>query len=130
MDRKFGDVMREARTAAKVSMGDLSRQLDLSVPYISDIERNRRNPPSEEVVRHIAALLGLDPDDFVVVAARTRERLELEMRAPTQAQQKLATALTRKWATVTDAEAAEVCRVLEGRVTDPGKEGEHGREPA
>lgn len=130
MERKFGEALREAREGSKKSMGDVARELGFSVPYISDIERDRRNPPAEDVIRRIAAFLGVDADALVVLAAQTKKRLELEMRSPTPGQRILATALTRRWAGVTPEQAEQVRKVLEGGAADGGETGHDRGNPS
>ena len=52
----IGRAMRKLREDANVSLRELARRAKLSVPYISDLERGRRNW-SPELVRRLGALL-------------------------------------------------------------------------
>lgn len=56
----FGQTVRTLREDAGKTMGDLARALDVSVTYVSDIERGQRPPPSAETVDAIAKFLGVD----------------------------------------------------------------------
>ena len=39
MPERFGDALRSTRQKAKRSLGDVARLLDVSVVYVSDVER-------------------------------------------------------------------------------------------
>ena len=46
---KLGDHLRSIRKEHKLTLKDLSQRADLSVPYLSDIERGVVNPSIETV---------------------------------------------------------------------------------
>ena len=52
----LGGHMRKLREGANVSLRELAHRAELSAPYISDLERGRRNW-SPELVRRLGALL-------------------------------------------------------------------------
>jgi transcriptional regulator with XRE-family HTH domain len=54
----LGERIREERTRRGITQAMLARQLDLSVAYVSLIERGGRNPPYTTVV-DIARALGV-----------------------------------------------------------------------
>jgi len=56
----YGEAIREAREARGWSLRDLGAALDLSVPYLSDIERGNRAPLGEVHEAALASALGLD----------------------------------------------------------------------
>jgi transcriptional regulator with XRE-family HTH domain len=58
--RRLGDRVREHRRARGMTQEALARALDLSVAYVSLIERGGRNPPYTTVVA-IARALGVAP---------------------------------------------------------------------
>lgn len=70
----FGQVIAEARKQAGLSQKDLAAKLHkedgeaISPQYLNDIERDRRNPPSEHILKQIASLLGL-PLEFLLFKA-------------------------------------------------------------
>lgn len=73
--RRLGDVLREARVAADLTLRDLAKRLSLSASYISDIE-NERRVPAEEVLRQLATELKLQPDELLAKAGRVGDKTE------------------------------------------------------
>ena len=71
-NRTIGDVIHEARVKLKLSLRDVTKKLDITPSYLSDIENNRR-VPSEEVLGRLAKLLDLDYDDLMARAGRFGE---------------------------------------------------------
>lgn len=62
------------RIAAGRTLKDLADLLNVTVPYMSDIERGRRNPPSSQQIRQLSSYLG-QPD-----ACQRLEELAIESR--------------------------------------------------
>lgn len=77
--RTLGELLREARTAADLSLRDLAKKLSISPSYISDIENDRR-VPSEEVLRDLANTFGLNFDDLMAMAGRVGDQTERYLR--------------------------------------------------
>jgi transcriptional regulator with XRE-family HTH domain len=71
-NRTIGDVIHDARAKLKLSLRDVTKELDITPSYLSDIENNRR-VPSEEVLRKLADFLKLDYDDLMARAGRFGE---------------------------------------------------------
>ena len=69
MEGSLGDVIRRARTGAKLSLRDLSKLVAVTASYLSDIE-NERRIPSEEVLVTIGKVLDLKFDDMMALAGR------------------------------------------------------------
>jgi transcriptional regulator with XRE-family HTH domain len=44
----FGEYLKRKREEKQISLRELARRLDLSAPYLSDVENNRRGPLTEE----------------------------------------------------------------------------------
>ncbi len=44
----FGEYLKRNREEKQISLRELARRLDLSAPYLSDVENNRRGPLTEE----------------------------------------------------------------------------------
>jgi transcriptional regulator with XRE-family HTH domain len=55
-DRTLGEVVRELREKADLSLRELARKLDVSPPFLSDVELGRRYP-SDETLQKIAKVL-------------------------------------------------------------------------
>jgi transcriptional regulator with XRE-family HTH domain len=63
--RRLGEKVREQRRTRGMTQEALAEALDLSVAYVSLIERGGRNPPYTTVVA-IARALGVSPSRIVV----------------------------------------------------------------
>ena len=72
----FGDAITRARkdkqlSQKEVAAGTLKEDgLSISAQYLNDVEHNRRNPPSEFIVRQLANTLDLDLDYLLFLAGR------------------------------------------------------------
>jgi transcriptional regulator with XRE-family HTH domain len=67
---KFGEALRLARGTK--TLGQLSRHLGVSVPYLSDVERSHRHPLSDDYIDSAAAYLKADHVVLHVAAALSR----------------------------------------------------------
>lgn len=65
----FGAFIRERRNERGLTLLDVAAEVELSVPYLSRIERDRENPPRDELIRRLAQVLDI-PEDEAFAAAR------------------------------------------------------------
>ena len=71
----FGKVIAAARDKAGLTLRELATQVrkengtPISYQYLYDIERDRRNPPSDHLIEEFARTLNV-PRDFLYYAAR------------------------------------------------------------
>ena len=68
MPERFGDALRRARQDAEKTLGDVAKLLDVSVVYVSDVERGNRRPFSNERIINIARLINTDPAPLIAAA--------------------------------------------------------------
>ena len=68
MPERFGNTLRRTRQNAEKTLGDVARLLDLSVVYISDVERGNRRPFSNERILRLANFLNADPAPLIAAA--------------------------------------------------------------
>jgi transcriptional regulator with XRE-family HTH domain len=72
----FGQIVAGARKDARMSQKELASRIlkedgtPISPQYLNDLERDRRNPPAEPLLRQFAAQLGLDPEYLCFVAGQ------------------------------------------------------------
>ena len=72
----FGEAITQARKDKRLSQkavaaGTLKEDGQaISAQYLNDIEHDRRNPPSEDIIRQLAATLGLELDYLLFLAGR------------------------------------------------------------
>jgi transcriptional regulator with XRE-family HTH domain len=72
IELSLGQVVREARGRAGLSLRELSKRISKTPSYLSDIENDRR-VPSEEVLRGLGSVLHLQFDDMMARAGRLGE---------------------------------------------------------
>jgi transcriptional regulator with XRE-family HTH domain len=73
----FGSALRVARKEKGVRLCELAAELDVSVPFLSDVEKGRR-PLSDERIRKAAKRLGVDLMPLLELATRDRGKIVLE----------------------------------------------------
>jgi transcriptional regulator with XRE-family HTH domain len=66
----FGEKIRDLRKKLGLSQRDLADRVGIDFTYLSKIENNRADPPSEEVIKKLAKELGTDSDELVVLAGK------------------------------------------------------------
>jgi HTH-type transcriptional regulator, competence development regulator len=66
----FGAFIRERRLARGLTLLDVAAEIDVSIPYLSRIERERENPPRDELIQRIAEALDIPPDEAFAAARR------------------------------------------------------------
>jgi transcriptional regulator with XRE-family HTH domain len=77
----FGQIVAEARKKLGLSQKDLAARITkedgaaISPQYLNDIERDRRNPPSEYLIGQFARELNLAPDYLYYVAGQLPQDL-------------------------------------------------------
>lgn len=65
----FGAFIRERRVSRGMTLFDVAADAQVSVPYLSRIERERENVPKDDLIRRIAVILNI-PEDEAFAAAR------------------------------------------------------------
>lgn len=113
MGTVFGDLLRQVREDARVSMGTLARHLGISVPYLSDVERGNRLPFNNERIRNIAVFLKVDPVPLLTAAARSRGFFELTASSISPTAERVGAALLRGWPTLSDDKLNQIASILE-----------------
>lgn len=89
----FGDYLRSRREAASMSLRKLAAHLGLSPSYLSQVERGKCAPPSEDAIKKCAALLLIDCDDLLARSGRIpSDVLDILRRNPVEAAK-----LLRSW---------------------------------
>jgi HTH-type transcriptional regulator, competence development regulator len=76
----FGNYLRRQRERRDMTLTELARRVDVSIAYLSRIERERENPPPDHLITALAGALSLPVDDLFAAA----RRLPPDLRARTQ----------------------------------------------
>lgn len=59
----FGDFISKKREEKKITLREMAKKLNITAPYLSDVEKDRRNPFDLEKLELIANILALSEDD-------------------------------------------------------------------
>ena len=110
----FGKLLRKTRKDAGKSMGDLARHLQVSVPYISDVERGNRSPFIQGRLLEVARFLGSDPARLLGAAAREKGAFELDAASVTEKAREVGAALARGWSGLSDEDLEKIRAILDG----------------
>jgi transcriptional regulator with XRE-family HTH domain len=71
MNKKFGDLIRQARKDKGYSQRELAKHIGLDFTYLSKLENDRADyAPKEDVIRAIARNLSLDEEELIFLAGR------------------------------------------------------------
>lgn len=59
----FGEFLQRKREERQITLRKLAELLGFSAPFLSDVEKDRRNPPELSKLEQIAAILSLTDDE-------------------------------------------------------------------
>jgi len=59
----FGEFLQRKREESRITLRKLAELLNFSAPFLSDVEKGRRNPPELSKLEQIADILGLSAED-------------------------------------------------------------------
>ena len=62
--KKLGDNLKKIRTAKNLSQGDISRELEVSRGFISNIENGKTNPTLSTIAK-LAKALGVSTNELL-----------------------------------------------------------------
>ena len=63
----FGEFLQKKREAKQITLRKMAEMLKMSAPYLSDIEKGRRNPPEMDKLDLIAQILLLSDEERTVM---------------------------------------------------------------
>lgn len=69
-DSRFGATVRRLREEKKIGLRKFAAMVHMSPTYLSKVERDEFNPPSEEKIKAIAEALGEDTNRLLALAGR------------------------------------------------------------
>ena len=111
----FGQVMKNARKAKRVTLRTLGEYVGKSVGYLSDIENGRKRAPQLDLVLKIEECLGIADGSLVNIAAQVRRSLPQakKLSEKIMAMPKLSEALLRADEDLTEDEFEEFMKFVE-----------------
>ncbi|MEW6667627.1 MAG: helix-turn-helix transcriptional regulator [Thermodesulfobacteriota bacterium] len=104
----FGEALRKARKARKVTLRHISQHVGKSIGYLSDVERGRKRPPNLDTVGKLEEILQVRDQTLVRLAAKLRQRIPEEVMQKLRMTPRLSEALLRADKDLTDDEFEEV----------------------
>lgn len=63
VEQSFGEFIASKREEKKITLREMARLLKITPPYLSDIEKDRRNSPDKDKLDEIAAILSLNEEE-------------------------------------------------------------------
>ncbi|MHB8322854.1 MAG: helix-turn-helix domain-containing protein [Candidatus Dormibacteria bacterium] len=66
----FGQTIRRLRIQRGLTQRKLAEELGIDFTYLSKVENNKGDPPAEDKVRRLAAILGCDEEDLLALAVK------------------------------------------------------------
>ena len=108
----FGGLLREIRKQAGKTLKKLAVHMDWSVVYLSDIERNKRNPPNPGDIKKICDFFGCQVTPLIDMANKQRNRVELNIGSKDGPVTDAALMLARRWTELTEEDAREIMAIL------------------
>ena len=81
MEKTFGSELRRMRGEARLTLVHIADHMGWSIVYVSDIERNRRNPPAPRDIEKILRRLGKESSlpEMMRLAAEARKSIEIRL---------------------------------------------------
>lgn len=111
MAKTLGQVLQEARHEKGWSLRQVGAEVDISLPYLHDIEHNRRIP-ADAVLRKLGQALGLDLDVIFSLAGKLGEQADTYLRRHPGAQTLMRVLAERRVSEAGLARAIEYARTL------------------
>ena len=65
--QNFGAFLPKKRTERQITLRGMADQLGITAPYLTDIEKDRRNPPEMEKLEAISRILSLTEDERTIM---------------------------------------------------------------
>lgn len=59
----FGDFISKKRQEREITLRDMAKRLEISAPYLSDVEKDRRNPFDIEKLKVLTQILNLSEEE-------------------------------------------------------------------
>jgi transcriptional regulator with XRE-family HTH domain len=59
----FGEFIARKREEKEITLREMAKKLNITPPYLSDIEKDRRNPPEKAKLDEIGEILNLSEDE-------------------------------------------------------------------
>jgi transcriptional regulator with XRE-family HTH domain len=112
---EFGDLLRSLRQGKGIRLLEMSEQIRTTLPYLSDVERGRRDPLSNDRILRVAEYLEADPLPLLESAIKVRDRVTLDVDGDAR-RLRVATLLSLLWPKASDGFLDRLIRLLKDGV--------------
>lgn len=110
----FGREFRRLRLRATKTLKDVADLLDVSIPYVSDVELGRRQPFSGKVIEDLAAFLNCsDAETETLRVLAVKDRGEITLTARNESERELLVALDRRMENLNDETVKKIRKLLD-----------------
>lgn len=75
----FGTRIRQLRKAHDLTLRELAEQVGIDFTYLSKVENDRADPPSEATIRRLAGVLGADAEELILLAGKLPAAFERDL---------------------------------------------------
>lgn len=65
MSKNFGEFIKDKRLQAHITLRSFAESLGVSAPYVTDVEKDRKNPFNNDLLEKAASILHLDDEEKV-----------------------------------------------------------------
>ncbi len=65
--KNFGDFIAKKREEKQITLREMAKRLDISPPYLSDVEKDRRNPFELEKLEQLSRILNLSEEEETIM---------------------------------------------------------------
>jgi transcriptional regulator with XRE-family HTH domain len=76
-EERFGRRIQQLRRDQGLTQRQVAAELGIDFTYLSKLENDRGEPPGEETVRKLAAILHTDPEELLALAGKLPSELRL-----------------------------------------------------
>lgn len=111
---RFGKMLREKRKAKGMSLRELAHALEISSPYLSDVELGRRNPFDGDLLLKLPIILGCDSDELTAEAMISRGSFILSTIDVSVKHLAVGATLSLLWRELTYSELHQIHTILKG----------------
>lgn len=118
--RRFGQMIREARREAHVTLQEAAKLLGVSTVYISEVELAKRPPFSFPRIRELAARYGVSDQYLVEQAIAERGFFEVQGESPSSMQLRALSGMAR--GELTDDQWKKILKIVEDEREGSGDE--------
>lgn len=114
MDQSFGKTFRELREAARVTLRAVAKHMGWSPAYVSDIERGRRTPPTNQNITKMAKAINVEPRPLIILA-ETERSAKVILYSETIDQKETALTLSKAWPHLTKQDLQDIKLITQPR---------------